>query len=259
MEYPRAARERRYELLVERRRRRSLRTLFALYPDETTVWDGPPTEAFKTRGQVIHARRLYPKHLEFFRAGRDYLQRCALCANRIGKTLGMGGYETAAHLTGLYPPWWEGRAFDGPIEAWAAGKTNETTRDVVQRTLLGGIAHDGPKKIVTGTGVIPGDRIDMASITWKAGVADLVDTVKVRHRSGDWSLLGLKSYQQGRGSFEGTGKHLIWLDEEPPKDVHGECLIRILTTKGLMMLTFTPMEGMSEVVLEFVPGGNLSQ
>ena len=30
------------------------------------------------------------------------------------------------HLTGRYPPWWEGRRFSGPVRAWAAGKTNET-------------------------------------------------------------------------------------------------------------------------------------
>ncbi len=31
---------------------------------------------------------------------------------------------------GRYPDWWEGRRFSGPVRAWAAGKTNETTRDV---------------------------------------------------------------------------------------------------------------------------------
>ena len=40
---------------------------------------------------------------------------------------------------------------------------------------------------------------------------------------------------QGRGSFEGTEQHVIWLDEEPPMDVYGECLITPpspTTTKG---------------------------
>jgi phage terminase large subunit-like protein len=65
--------------------------------------------------------------------------------------------------------------------------------------------------------------------------------------------LGLKSYQQGRGSFEGTSLHVIWLDEEPPVDVYGECLIRTATTNGIIMLTFTPLEGLSDVVMSFLP------
>jgi phage terminase large subunit-like protein len=30
-----------------------------------------------------------------------------------------------------------------------------------------------------------------------------------------------------------------------------------MTTRGHSLLTFTPMEGMSQVVLEFIPGGSL--
>ena len=44
----------------------------------------------------------------------------------------------------------------------------------------------------------------------------------------------------------------IWLDEAPPMDVYGECLIRTATTNGIIMLTFTPLLGMSEVVLQFM-------
>ncbi len=36
-------------------------------------------------------------------------------------------------------------------------------------------------------------------------------------------------------------------------DVYGECLIRTATTGGIIMLTFTPLEGMSNVVLQFMP------
>jgi phage terminase large subunit-like protein len=82
-------------------------------------------------------------------------------------------------------------------------------------------------------------------------VDDLTDTVKVRHVTGGWSTLGLKSYEQGRGSFEGTSQHLIWFDEEVPVDVYGEGLIRTMTTQGMLIVTFTPLEGMSEMVLQF--------
>src|SRR5690606_24562571 len=93
----------------------------------------------------------------------------------------------------------------------------------------------------------------LGPVTWKQGVSDLADTIKVQHVSGGWSVLGFKSYQQGRGSFEGTAQHGIWLDEEPPADVYGECIIRTATTDGLVLLTFTPLAGMSEVVMSFMP------
>jgi terminase large subunit-like protein len=42
------------------------------------------------------------------------------------------------------------------------------------------------------------------------------------------SYLGFKSYDQGRRKFQGTGKHVIWLDEEPPADVYEECLLPLM-------------------------------
>ncbi len=165
-------------------------------------------------------RSLYEKHLEFFRAGRTYRERCFMAANRVGKTEGAGGYEMTCHLTGRYPDWWEGRRFSGPVRAWCAGKTNETTRDVPQLTLLGPVVYEGDRKTVAGTGLIRSELLEPPF--WKQGVANLVDTIKVRHVSGGLSILGFKAYKQGRGSFEGTAQHVIWLDEEPPLDVYGE-------------------------------------
>ncbi len=228
-------------ILEEQARRRSRRKLFTYYPDA-----GPLR------------RELYSKHLAFFRAGAQHRQRLMLAANRVGKTEGMGGYETALHLTGRYPPWWEGRRFEKPIHAWAAGRTNETTRDIIQAKLFGRVIQgDAGRKTVSGTGLVPGE--DIGEITWKQGGNQLIDTVPIRHVSGGWSILGLKSYQQGSGTFEGTEQELVWLDEEPPMSVYAECLTRTMTTDGLVILTFTPLEGMSEVVLSFLEGGKLPE
>ena len=240
-ELPRERREDLALLLMERKRRQAQRKFYSLFPNEDTE---------QPDGSIIHAREKYPKHLEFFKAGAEYRERCFMAANRTGKTVA-GSYEMTCHLTGLYPDWWEGRRFPSAIRAWAAGKTNETTRDIVQTSLLGEIAFEGQRKIVSGTGMIPGRLLGQPS--WKQGVADLVDTIKVKHAAGGWSVLGLKSYQQGRGSFEGTAQHVIWPDEEPPLDIYGECLIRTATTGGIVLMTFTPLEGMSETVLQFMP------
>ena len=216
-------------LLEERRRRRSRRRIDAYYPDT-----GPLR------------RELYPRHLEFFRAGARHRERLMLAANRVGKTEGVGGYETALHLTGEYPSWWQGRRLEAPVRALAAGDSFKTVRDILQAKLLGSSgAH--------GTGLIAGAAI--LRTTAKAGVPEAVDTVRVRHASGGESLLAFKSYDQGREAFQGTEQNLIWLDEEPPLEIYTECLMRTMTTDGLVMLTFTPLLGMSEVVLAFLEDG----
>lgn len=161
-----------------------------------------------------------------------------------------GAYEMTCHLTGLYPHWWRGRRFDAPILAWACGKSGETTRDIVQNALLGDVTYEGSKKGVTGSGMIPGGLLGRP--LWKSSGGDALDTIIVKHVSGGWSKLSFKAYEQGRGSFEGTAKHVIWLDEECPLDVYGECVIRTATTGGIIMLTFTPLEGMTDTVMQFM-------
>lgn len=190
-------------------------------------------------------RELYPKHLEFFALGKGKRERLFLAANRVGKTEGAGGYELACHLTGRYPPWWTGRRFDKANNWWAAGDTRETVRDILQRKLLG-------KPGDFGTGLIPRDCIER---TAPGFIPDAIQAIWVRHASGGLSVVQFKSYDQGREAFQGTEQDGIWLDEEPPMSVYTECLLRTMTNDGSVMLTFTPLRGMSEVVLSFLPGG----
>jgi phage terminase large subunit-like protein len=188
-------------------------------------------------------RELYKKHLEFFAAGKEYRERCFLAANRVGKTEGVGAYELTLHATGKYPSWWIGRRFEGPISAWASGDTSKTTREIIQFKLLGPVAEYG-------TGMLPYE--DIVRTTAKPGVPDAIETIYVRHISGGRSEIGLKSYDQKREAFQGTTKHVIWLDEEPSLDIYTECLLRTMTTDGMIICTFTPLLGMSDVVRYFL-------
>ncbi|MDP4076234.1 terminase large subunit domain-containing protein [Acidovorax sp. A1169] len=198
---------------------------------------------FKDDGPL--RRELYGRHMAFFRAGATHRERCFMAGNRVGKTIG-GAYETTLHLTGRYPDWWQGRRFDKPIHAWAAGKTTETTRDIVQLELYGQPGQPG-------TGMIPADDIVKARPRPNGNGA--LDFIRVKHLTGGESVLGFKSYDQGRKAFEGTAKHWVWLDEEPPPTVYNECLTRTATTQGLIAITFTPLEGATEVVLDFLTKG----
>jgi phage terminase large subunit-like protein len=190
----------------------------------------------------------YARQIEFYEAGASFRERLLMAANQVGKTY-CGSREVAYHLTGRYPDWWTGHRFDRPIEVWAGSDTSETTRDTVQANLIG----PPPAREMWGTAAIPGDAI--LDTNSRMGVADALDTVLVRHVSGGTSTLGFKSYDQRRQKWQGTKKDLIWLDEEPPMDIYMEALTRTnAVDDGRMMMTFTPLLGMSDVVHMFLDG-----
>jgi phage terminase large subunit-like protein len=195
-----------------------------------------------------YRRTLYPKMLEFFKMGAQHRERAMIAANRVGKT-DAGSFELALHLTGEYPDWWVGKRFDSPINAWCAGTTNEKAKEILQKKLLG-------EDTARGTGMIPAHAI-IKSVMKGPGQ---VGTVWVRHVTGGVSTLVIKSYDQGRPAFEGTEQHVIWLDEEPPEDVYTECILRTMATGefkgGIVMLTFTPLQGPTGVVNLFLPEGS---
>jgi phage terminase large subunit-like protein len=226
-------------LLEEKERREKFRKLSTYYPEKGLL-----------------CRAAYPKHLRHFDGGAKFRERLFLGGNRVGKSDG-GGVEIAYHLTGEYPHWWKGKRFELPNEWWAAGNTSKTTRDIIQKKLFG-------SKDSLGTGLIPGHLI-VGTPTAKSGTPDAIDTARIRHKTGGISVIQFKSYDQRRTAFEGTKQDGIWLDEEPPLDIYTECLLRTTDTtgsgqrNGIIILTFTPLMGMSETVLQFLPGGVINE
>lgn len=166
-----------------------------------------------------------------------------MAANQVGKTWA-AGFELAMHATGQYPDWWKGRRWDRAIVGWAAGVTGESTRDNPQRILLG-------RPGAWGTGAIPKDAI-VDEPSRARGLADAVDTIRVRHISGDISTIQLKSYEKGREKWQGETLDFVWFDEEPPADIYMEGLTRTNATGGMTLITFTPLLGMTEVVRRFL-------
>jgi phage terminase large subunit-like protein len=45
---------------------------------------------------------------------------------------------------------------------------------------------------------------------------------------------------------------VIWLDEEPDEGVENECLVRTMTSNGIVLITFTPLQGLTLFVQEFL-------
>ena len=182
-----------------------------------------------------------PKHRAFFDAGAGYNERLFLAANRIGKSIS-GAFESACHATGVYPQWWRGKRFDKPTKGWVIGSTARSTRDVVQKELIGPIG-------AWGTGMIPKDKLGQ----WFAlqGVPQGIDIIAVKHITGGWSTIGFKNYEQKLDAFFGTDMDWIWMDEECPQEIYNECLLRTMTTNGIIYVTFTPLKGLTPMVVKF--------
>lgn len=196
-----------------------------------------------------------PWQMNFMNAGAIYQERLIACANRVGKTQ-TAGVEAAYHMTGVYPDWWEGKRFNKPITLWTGSPTNETSRDIVQKALVGGTDNEN-----WGTGWVPRDYLIGKPKMRQAGVSDVVDQFKVRHISGGVSICTLKTYEQGWRKWQGTEPDCVWLDEEPDesadqKRIYSEALTRILTSHGIMMVTFTPLLGQTELVRHFQSEGD---
>lgn len=187
----------------------------------------------------------YPWQVEFHAAGKECPERMLMAANRVGKTMSAGA-EVSFHATGEYPEWWEGKRFEHPVLIWTGSPTNETSKDIVQTELLGGLGEK------LGTGWIPRMRIVGSPTTRQAGVKNVVESFQVRHVSGGISTVSLKTYEQGWAKWQGTAPHVVWDDEEPDDMmIYTESQTRILTSGGILLVTFTPLRGRTKLVQYF--------
>lgn len=164
-----------------------------------------------------------------------------MAANQVGKTMS-AARETAFHLTGLYPDWWEGIRYEYPVN-WICGtSTNDTTRDIIQSELLGN--PKDPNDF--GRGAIPKELIGKP--VKKPGVPNALDSVMVKHVKG-WSYCNFRAYEQGFQKWMGHRYDGGWLDEEPPQDILSQVKRSGLSKKVfLILLTFTPENGVTQVV-----------
>jgi len=184
----------------------------------------------------------YSKQREFHELGSTKRERLLMAGNRLGKTFAAGN-EVAFHLTGIYPEDWKGKRFTKPTAGWCGSVTAELTREGAQTILLGRVGN-------WGTGCIPKELI--LDIKRARGVPDAVESVIVKHINGDTSQLTFKAYSDGREAWQAATLDFVWFDEEPPEDIYIEGITRTGTTRGPCFLTFTPLLGMSNVVMRFL-------
>jgi len=206
-----------------------------------------PVKERLERGRAIDRVILHPKQREFLRLTSTVSEAALLGANQSGKST-VGAYILVYHLTGDYPPDWEGRRYNRAIIAWALGPTAAHVREVLQSKLVGNIANPD--------GLIPLDAYDTRNgrlaISKSHGLPDAVDFIRIKHKSGGTSVLYFKSHEQGRVRLQGSSIDFIWNDEDVPLPVWSELLARQVATNGSIICTFTPVAGMMPVAQRFI-------
>lgn len=199
---------------------------------------------------------LYDWQKEFNSKTADHTAVCLCAANRIGKTY-TGTYIDSIHLMGDYPEDWDGYRFDHGITAWLLGYSGEKTRDLLQQELFGRIV--GGK--LTG-GLIPPDLIiDYKSMS---GTPGALREVRVKHSSGQISICQMWSYSQGQHALMGDSIDWYHIDEEPrDQSIYPQVLTRTATGDdgrgGRGILTFTPENGRTDLVINFMDNPGASQ
>lgn len=188
--------------------------------------------------------RPFEHQLKFFATG-DHDRRGILAANRIGKTVSTC-YETAMHLTGQYPDWWQGKRFDRPINVMMAGEGWTQVALVLQNEMLG--TNDVKIREQIGSGAIPRDSIVFD--TMRGDGANCLG-VEVRHVSGSNSYLLFANYTQEVRQMQGFKLNLAVFDEQPPDDFFSEIVTRTATTQGQVLCSFTPLKGLNGLVSKF--------
>jgi phage terminase large subunit-like protein len=259
-------------LSIERDRRRQERKLFDYRPY-------PKQIEFHTKGKTERERLLmagnqlgktwcmgfelamhltgeYPEAGKFFYPTREELLH-RLPRAGVKERMEIEGLLENLGILGLYgadvyPNGWPGRRFNKPVWWWASSVSGTSTRDNPQRILVGPPGN----REAWGTGAIPKANLvgkdGKIRASMATGTPNLIDTLLVQHKTGGQSILGFKTYEQGRERWQGPTLDGVWYDEEPPLDIYEEGLTRTNTTEGPNDLTFTPLLGMSNVVRLFI-------
>jgi phage terminase large subunit-like protein len=213
-------------------------------PLKSKLMDLSITVAEDMRYNQLKYFRPFEHQRTFFRTGHSE-RRGILAANRIGKTVSTC-YETAMHLTGIYPDWWEGHKFAGPITAMVAGEGWSQVALVLQNELLG--TQDVKITENLGSGAIPKDRI--ITTTMRNDGANCIGC-EIKHSSGGNSYLLFANYTQEVRQLQGFKLNLAVFDEQPPDDFFSEIVTRTATTQGKVLCSFTPLKGLNGLVSKF--------
>lgn len=162
-----------------------------------------------------------------------------------GKTT-TGLRRAAWDLTGIYPPWYNGPRTEKGISMWIVGESSDLTRDGLQKKLL------GPDPKDPGKGGILSKQYIVGQPVYKQNGGGAIDYIKIRHITGQISILSFRNYSQGEDNLQSVTLDRLLVDEEPPFEAWVELLMRVSEAQkrgdGYVLICFTPKRGKSKVV-----------
>lgn len=163
-------------------------------------------------------------------------------ANRSGKTDAAAFIGASLARFGRQSPRFQiamGGAFqaeDYATSGWVVSLDFPNSRDVVQPKIF----NNGFGKDASHAPFIPDREIYGGSIEKGWSVTNQILKLK------NGSIIGFKSADSGRAKFQGSAKDWILFDEEPPKDIYEESIIRVGGGRPLQVFgacTLLPSEG----------------
>lgn len=169
-------------------------------------------------------RKKHKKQMQFHRCKKR--NRWVFGGNRSGKTE-CGAVECLWMLRGIHPY----RRNRKNVFGWAVSLSQQVQRDVAQAKILKYL----PKSWIDGIVMLSGRRDSPSS--------GVIDQIRIKNVFGGVSVLGFKSCDQGREKFQGSSLDFVWFDEEPPRDIYEECLMRVMDRRGDIFGTMTPLKG----------------
>jgi len=192
---------------------------------------------------------LYDWQLKFIKHTATYRAACLMAANRVGKTY-TGCLVDAMHATGDYPDDYEGHRFEHPPLIWVLGYSGEKIRDLLQAPLVGSVSNGVAKG-----GLIPQERI--VDVLPMLGTPRCAREVRVKHKNGGIARIQFWSYTQGQHALMGDSVDWYHIDEEPKdQSIFPQVVTRTATGDmgqgGRGILTFTPENGRTELVIKFM-------
>lgn len=173
------------------------------------------------------------KKQQFFHVSQKK-SRLYIGGNRSGKTTG-GVVEDLWWVTKRHPH----RVMpDGPIRGRVVGSDFESG---VKQILIPQFKR----------WILPSDLINGS---WEDSWYERGRTLKLANGS----FIEFKSYDQDVVKMAGTSRHFVHFDEEPPKAIFDENLLRLTDTDGSWWITMTPVEGMTwtyyQLMLPYLKG-----
>lgn len=175
----------------------------------------------------------HDKQIDFHSA--DTQGRLFIGGNRSGKTVG-GATESIMWCIGKHP-------YIQTPEAPVRGRVVSVDfLNGVEKIVKPEIARWVPKSMLKGG-------------SWESAYDKELRTLNFENGS----FIEFMSYDQDLDKFAGTSRHFIWFDEEPPKEIFDECLMRLIDTGGYWWITMTPVEGMTWIYDDIFLKGQTSE